>query len=108
MGVRPADFHLASDRPDLPTVTAHLELLEALGTESIAYFRIDAMAITAEVHEEDEERMDAEGVTATRPNLVVAVPAQSAFGLKVATELVLGVDTAKLHAFDAESGEPLR
>jgi multiple sugar transport system ATP-binding protein len=108
MGVRPADFHLATDRPDLPTVTAELELLEALGTESIAYFRIDAMAITAEVHEEDEERMDAEGVTATRPNLVVAVPAQSAFGLKVGTELVLGVDTAKLHAFDAESGEPLR
>ena len=108
MGVRPADFHLATDRPDLPTVTAHLELLEALGTESIAYFRIDAMAITAEVHEEDEERMDAEGVTATRPNLVVAVPAQSAFGLKVGTELTLGVDTAKLHAFDAESGEPLR
>ena len=108
MGVRPADFHLATDRPDLPTVIAELELLEALGTESIAYFRIDAMAITAEVHEEDEERMDAEGVTATRPNLVVAVPAQSAFGLKVGTELALGVDTAKLHAFDAESGEPLR
>jgi multiple sugar transport system ATP-binding protein len=108
MGVRPADFHLASDRPDLPTVTAHLELLEALGTESIAYFRIDAMAITAEVHEEDEERLEAEGVTATRPNLVVAVPAQSAFGLKVDTDVVLGVDTAKLHAFDAESGEPLR
>jgi multiple sugar transport system ATP-binding protein len=108
MGVRPADFHLATDRPDLPTVTAHLELIEALGTESIAYFRIDAMAITAEVHEEDEERMDAEGVTATRPNLVVAVPAQSAFGLKVDTDVVLAVDTAKLHAFDAESGEPLR
>jgi multiple sugar transport system ATP-binding protein len=108
MGVRPADFHLATDRPDLPTVTAHLELIEALGTESIAYFRIDAMAITAEVTEEDEERMDAEGVTATRPNLVVAVPAQSAFGLKVDTDVVLAVDTAKLHAFDAESGEPLR
>ena len=108
MGVRPADFHIATDRPDLPTVTAHLELLEALGTESIAYCRIDAMAITAEVHEEDEERMDAEGVTATRPNLVVAVPAQSAFPLRVDTDVVLAVDTAKLHAFDAESGEPLR
>ncbi len=108
MGVRPADFHLATDRPDLPTVTAHLELIEALGTESIAYFRIDALAISAEVTEDDEERMDAEGVTATRPNLVVAVPAQSAFGLRVDTDVVLAVDTAKLHAFDAESGEPLR
>ncbi len=52
--------------------------------------------------------MDAEGVTATRPNLVVAVPAQSAFGLRVDTDVVLAVDTAKLHAFDAESGAPLR
>jgi multiple sugar transport system ATP-binding protein len=108
MGVRPADFHLATDRPELPTVTAHLELIEALGTESIAYCRIDALAISAEVTEDDEERMDAEGVTATRPNLVVAVPAQSAFGLRVDTDVVLAVDTAKIHAFDAESGEPLR
>jgi multiple sugar transport system ATP-binding protein len=108
VGLRPADIHLASERPDLPSVTAHLELVEALGTESIAYFRIDAMAISAEVSEDDVERMDAEGVTATRPNLVVAVPAQSAFGLRVDTDVALAVDTSKLHAFDAESGEPLR
>jgi multiple sugar transport system ATP-binding protein len=108
VGLRPADIHLASERPDLPSVTAHLELVEALGTESIAYFRIDAMAISAEVSEDDVERMDAEGVTATRPNLVVAVPAQSAFGLRVDTDVELAVDTSKLHAFDAESGEPLR
>ena len=108
VGLRPADIHLASEGPDLPSVTAHLELVEALGTESIAYFRIDAMAISAEVSEDDVERMDAEGVTATRPNLVVAVPAQSAFGLRVDTDVELAVDTSKLHAFDAESGEPLR
>jgi multiple sugar transport system ATP-binding protein len=108
IGLRPADIHLASERTDLPSVTAHLELVEALGTESIAYFRIDAMAISAEVSEDDVERMDAEGVTATRPNLVVAVPAQSAFGLRVDTDVALAVDTSKLHAFDAESGEPLR
>jgi multiple sugar transport system ATP-binding protein len=108
VGLRPADIHLASERTDLPSVTAHLELVEALGTESIAYFRIDAMAISAEVSEDDVERMDAEGVTATRPNLVVAVPAQSAFGLRVDTDVALAVDTSKLHAFDAESGEPLR
>jgi len=108
VGLRPAGIHLASERPDLPSVTAHLELIEALGTESIAYFRIDAMAISAEVSEDDVDRMDAEGVTATRPNLVVAVPAQSAFGLRVDTDVALGIDTSKLHAFDAESGEPLR
>ena len=108
VGVRPGDIHLASDRPDLAAVTAHLELVEALGTESIAYFRIDATAITAEEHEEDVERLAAEGVTATRPNLVVSVPAVSAFGLKVDTDVPLTFDTAKLHAFDLETGAPLR
>ena len=76
IGVRPATSTSRRDRPDLPTVTAHLELVEALGTESIAYFRIDAMAISAEVHGGGRGAEDAEGVTATRPNLVVAVPAR--------------------------------
>jgi multiple sugar transport system ATP-binding protein len=108
VGVRAGDIHLAADRPDLPAVTAHLELLEALGTESVAYFRIDAMAISAEVHEDDDEQLAAEGVTATRPNLVVSVPAGSAFELTVDTDVRLALDTAKLHAFDQETGAPLR
>jgi multiple sugar transport system ATP-binding protein len=108
IGIRAGDIHLAKDRPDLATVSAHLELLEALGTESVAYFRIDAMAISAEVQEEDEERLAAEGVTATRPNLVVSVPAGSAFELRVDTDVPLALDTARLHAFDQETGAPLR
>ncbi|HWG57005.1 MAG TPA: sn-glycerol-3-phosphate ABC transporter ATP-binding protein UgpC [Gaiellaceae bacterium] len=108
VGARAGDLHLASDRPDLPTVTAHLELVEALGTEWLAHFRIAAMAISAVGGDEDEERMEAEGVTAARPNLVVSVPAESAYGLQVATDVPLAVDTSKLHAFDAETGAPLR
>ena len=108
IGIRAGDIHLAQERPDLAPVTAHLELVEALGTESIAYFRIDAMAISAEVHEEDEENLHAEGVTATRPNLVVSVPAGTGFGLRIDTDVPLAFDTAKLHAFDQETGAPLR
>ncbi len=108
IGIRAGDIHLARDRPDLPPVTAHLELVEALGTESIAYFRIDAMAISAEAHEEDEDRLHAEGVTATRPNLVVSVPAGTAFGLTIDADVPLAFDTAMLHAFDLETGAPLR
>jgi len=108
VGFRAGDLHLAKDRPDLPTLTARLELIEALGTEWLAYFRIEAMAISAVGDADDEERMDAEGVTATRPNLVVSVPAESAYDLRVATDVRLAVDTSKLHAFDAETGAPLR
>jgi multiple sugar transport system ATP-binding protein len=109
IGLRAGDLHLASDRPDLPALTARLELVEALGSESIAYFRIDAMAIRPEgVHDEPEDDLAAEGVTSTRPNLVVSVPAESAYGLRVDTDVAIAVDAAKLHAFDLESGAPLR
>ncbi|MEJ7792010.1 MAG: sn-glycerol-3-phosphate ABC transporter ATP-binding protein UgpC [Gaiellaceae bacterium] len=109
VGLRAGDLHLASDRPNLPTVTARLEMLEALGSESIAYFRIDAMAIRPEgVDEELDEEMDGEGVTAARPNLVVSVPAEAAYALRLDTDVPLALDTGKLHAFDPETGEPLR
>ena len=109
VGLRAADLYLASERPDLPTVTARLELVEVLGSESIAYFRIDAMAIRPDgVDDELDDEMGGQGVTATRPNLVVSVAAETAYGLGLDTDIALGVDTAKLHAFDQATGEPLR
>ena len=108
-GIRASDVHFARDRSDLPTLTARLELVEVLGSESIAYFRIDAMAIRPEgVDEETDEEMEGQGVTAARPNFVASVPAESAYGLEMDTDVPLAVDAAKLHVFDQETGEPLR
>ena len=111
MGIRAGDLHPAASRPELPTVTARLDLVEALGSESIAYFHIDAMAIkSAELVDEDDVaavETEAEGVTATRPNLVASFDAREALGLKLGTDLALGVDTVRLQVFDAESGAPL-
>jgi multiple sugar transport system ATP-binding protein len=109
VGLRAGDLHLARDRPGLPALTARLELIEVLGSESIAYFRIDAMAIRPEgVDEEADDEMEGQGVTAARPNFVASVPAESAYGLEIDTEVTIAVDAAKLHAFDQETGEPLR
>jgi len=111
VGLRSDDLHTAAARPDLPTMTARLELLEALGSQSVAYFRVDARAIRTEhpVDEEaDAESADAEGVTATRPNLAVSMPAADAVGLRIGSDVELGVDVAKAHVFDADSGAPLR
>jgi multiple sugar transport system ATP-binding protein len=109
VGLRAGDLHLARDRPDLPTLTARLELVEVLGSESIAYLRIDAMAIRPDgVDEEADDELEGQGVTAARPNFVVSVPAESAYGLEIDTDVPIAVDAAKLHAFDQETGEPLR
>jgi hypothetical protein len=39
---------------------------------------------------------------------VASVPAESAYGLEIDTDVPIAVDAAKLHAFDQETGEPLR
>src|SRR5215213_4027821 len=75
LGVRADNLHRADQRPDLPTIDAGLELVEALGSQSIAYFRVDAMVIGVDEDLAAEREEGAEGVTAARPNLVVALPA---------------------------------
>jgi len=92
-------------------VNAHLELVESLGSESIGYFRIDAMVIRSADQIDEDDLMavetEAEGVTATRPNLVASFDAREALDLKLDTDVPIAVDSARVHLFDAESGAPL-
>jgi multiple sugar transport system ATP-binding protein len=107
-GLRSQYLHPASERPDLPTLPAQVGLIEALGGESMVYFHIDATTVREGQHveEEEEEAVDGEGVVASRPNLVAQFPAHVMLRLK--DEVPVAVDVARMHFFDAESGEPLR
>jgi multiple sugar transport system ATP-binding protein len=110
LGIRPGDLHPAASRPELPSITADLELLESLGSESIAYFRVEAHAVRSGaggVEEAVEEEVDAEGVTATRPNLVAAFDAREGLGLKLGDQVPVAFDMAHAHLFEAETGAPL-
>jgi multiple sugar transport system ATP-binding protein len=104
-GLRSQFLHPASERPDLPTLPARVELVEALGGESIVYFRVDANVIR-EGQEDDEEVVEGEGVVAQRPNLVAQFPAH--VQLQLQQELSVAVEVSKMHFFDGETGEPLR
>jgi multiple sugar transport system ATP-binding protein len=115
LGLRADDLHVAAARPDLPTMTGELSLIEALGSQSIAYFQVDAAAVRPGVvgHADDaEEELDeegsAEGVTARRPNLVAAVSARDALGLRLDERMPVAVDSGRVHLFDLETGAPLR
>ena len=110
LGVRSDDLHPARNRPDLPQLTATLELLEALGSQSMAYFKVDAPTMRPDtVDLEDElEEPEGEGVTAARPNLIASFAARDALGLKIEDEIPLAVDVTQVHVFDPESGVPLR
>jgi multiple sugar transport system ATP-binding protein len=108
-GIRSQYLHPPSERSDLPTITARVDLVEALGGESIVYFHIDATPVREGQHDEEEEGeqpVSEEGVVASRPNLVAQFPAHVALQLK--QEIPVGVDVAKMHFFDGDTGQPLR
>jgi multiple sugar transport system ATP-binding protein len=110
-GVRSDDIHLASAHPELPSIDARLALIEALGSQSMAYFHLDANAVRSGaggVEEVDEEEGDAEGVTATRPNFVAAFTPREAMGMKLDESIPVAIDVAHVHLFDRDTGAPLR
>jgi multiple sugar transport system ATP-binding protein len=110
LGMRSDDLYPAANRPDLPTLTASLELLEALGSETVAHLKVDAevMRVHGAHSDEEPEEEQGEGVTATRPNLVAKFSAREAMGMKLHDDVPIAVDVANVHVFDAESGAPLR
>ncbi|MER3410434.1 MAG: ABC transporter ATP-binding protein [Thermoleophilia bacterium] len=106
VGIRSEHLHLARARPDLPTLAARLELIEVLGSSSIAHFRIDARPVRAD--EAEEVEVEAGGVTAARPNLVATLPAPEALGLRAEDRVSIAVEVEQAHFFDPETGAPLR
>jgi multiple sugar transport system ATP-binding protein len=108
VGLRAGDLHPAQGRDDLPQINATVELVESLGGESMAYFKVEARQIKSEVADEEEilESGAAETVVGSRPNLVASFPPH--VHLKLRDEVPIAVDTKNLHFFDEASGAPLR
>ena len=109
MGLRSEDLHPATLRPELPRLTAHLELVEALGSETIAFFRIDARTVRSgagTTGDAVEDVVGEEGIAAARPNLVAAFPPRVA--LQIGDDVEIGVDVEHAHFFDEDTGAALR
>jgi multiple sugar transport system ATP-binding protein len=106
VGIRSRGLYPASERPDLPTLDATVELVEALGAGSIAYFRIDARELASEAGVDAAEPAEDGGNGRARPNLVAEFPAHAA--LRLGERVPVAVDAAQMHFFDEASGEPLR
>src|SRR5258708_37275208 len=106
--MRAGDLHPAQGRNELPQIVARVELVEALGGESMAYFRVDTRAIKAETVEEEEilASESAETVVGSRPNLVASFPPH--VHLRLGDEVPVAVDPKNLHFCDEGHGEPLR
>jgi multiple sugar transport system ATP-binding protein len=108
VGLRAGDLHPAQGFDQLPQITADVELVESLGGESMAYFKVNARQIKAEssAAEEELENEDATSVVGSRPNLVASFPPH--VQLKLGDRVQIAVDAKNLHFFEEASGAPLR
>ena len=113
LGIRPEDLEDAALASDVPTdrrLHGKVELREALGSEIMVHFTIDAPpALTEDVRElaQDigDERAMAEaeaGEGARQTTMVGRFGARS--GVRVGETAEVAVDTRALHFFDPESG----
>jgi multiple sugar transport system ATP-binding protein len=110
LGIRPEDLEdvvLAGDTPDGRRLKGKVELTEALGSEIMVHFSIDAKhAVTDEVRElaEDvgDDRVADSGQAAERATLVGRFGARSR--VRGGADVEVAVDTRALHFFDPNTG----
>jgi multiple sugar transport system ATP-binding protein len=110
LGIRPEDLEdaaLATSTPDDQRLNGTTELTEALGSEIMVHFAIDAKhAVTDDVRELAEDVGDDRGVEdltgADKATLVGRFGARSR--VRPGQPLEVAVDTRSLHFFDPETG----
>ena len=108
VGMRAGDLHPMHEHGELPHFRARVQLVESLGGESMAYFKVDARSLKSEAAEEEEvlESESDETVVGARPNVVASFPPH--VQLQLGTDVPVAIDTKNLHFFDEGTGAPLR
>jgi multiple sugar transport system ATP-binding protein len=105
VGIRAEDVHPASARPDLPTMDATVELVEALGSGVMAHFNCAAPSARGAGTKGAGPVADVDEALGSQPNLVAQFPPR--VNLKLAETVPVAVDPGALHFFDEETGAAL-
>jgi multiple sugar transport system ATP-binding protein len=103
LGIRPEAFEDAAFvSSDLPTIDVSVAVLEELGADSFAHFRVDAPPITAEQLEADDEAS-----LLAEPSALFSARLDPKTRAEVGGDLTLAVDPSEFHFFDAQTGSSL-
>jgi multiple sugar transport system ATP-binding protein len=108
LGIRPSDFEDATlAEASWPRIGINVGITEELGTEIHAIFTIDAppvehASIAQATAGEDEEETGVAALAGGKSLWTARVSARSR--VRPGQALELGIDTTRLHFFDAESG----
>jgi multiple sugar transport system ATP-binding protein len=111
MGIRPEEMQDAalSRNPDLPRMTVQVELREALGSEVVAHFTVDAPPASNEdardlVADVDEAAVDQVQQHAASGKTTVLARLDPRTTARAGSPLEISVDTQRLHFFDPTHG----
>jgi len=109
-GIRPEQFEDASlvsgeVRDVGMTFKTHIDLVESLGAEKYAYFRVEESQVESEELRELAEDTGSAELGATEGQVVARLEAASE--IKRGDEAELWLDSRKIHFFDLESGRTL-
>jgi multiple sugar transport system ATP-binding protein len=107
IGIRPEDMEDGSIAAANPgkTLRAHVEITEALGSEIMAHFDVDAKQVFSEgAKKDDEDTLAAIGSTA-EATFVASFSARSR--VRPGDTLDIAIDTSRLHFFDPATGDRL-
>jgi multiple sugar transport system ATP-binding protein len=112
VGIRPQDFEDAEFQPDAPAdshLKVTIDLVEAIGTETLVHFQVDApLVVTDDMKElaqdagEGSERLE-QRAKEGRNEFVAQLDPKSRINKGDEVELV--VDTSRLHFFDIDTSE---
>ena len=103
LGIRPEGFEDAAFAASgLPTIDVSVAVLEELGADSFAHFRVDAPRITAELLEAGDD-----ATLLAEPTALFSGRLDPKTRAAVGDELRLAVDPSQFHFFDAKTGAAL-
>jgi multiple sugar transport system ATP-binding protein len=103
LGIRPEAFEDAAFATGvLPTLDVSVAVLEELGADSFALFRVDAPRITAELLEAGDD-----ATLLAEPSALFSARVDPKTRATVGEELTLAVDPSEFHFFDPKSGATL-
>ncbi|HTG46403.1 MAG TPA: sn-glycerol-3-phosphate ABC transporter ATP-binding protein UgpC [Actinomycetota bacterium] len=103
VGVRPEAMHV-NGATDAST-TVRVDVVEPLGDDVIVHGTVDARAAASGAEEEDATLLAGGGDTARAPVSLRVDPSQR---VRVGDDVPIAIDPAKIHLFDATTGEAIR
>jgi multiple sugar transport system ATP-binding protein len=104
LGIRPESFDDAAfAKPNLPRVDVTVEVLEELGSDTYAFFRVAAPHVSAESRDAPDDEAT---LLAAKDSLFSARVDPETSG-RVGAPLQLAVDPGRFHFFDVRTGDSL-